>query len=102
MTTLELRGRITEEGDLEIRLPAGLPAGEVTVRIDVPTMNDWEQQPRTDEEINEMIQPKRSSFKEMVEWLESNPPVELWGELGESEDAAEYVHKMSHQTHFTL
>ena len=65
-------------------------------------MNDWEQQPWIEEEINEMTQSKRSSFKEMVEWLESNPLVEPWGELDESEDAAEYVHKMRHQTHFTL
>lgn len=36
MTTLELQGRITENGQLEIQLPTGLPAGEVTVRIDVP------------------------------------------------------------------
>ncbi len=103
MTTLELQGRITENGDLELRLPAGLPAGEVTVRIVVPDDSpDKEQQPWTDAEIREMLRPRRSTFKQLVEWLDTNPPTESWGGLSDDEDAAEYIHKLRHQSGFTL
>jgi hypothetical protein len=94
MTTLELRGRITENGNLEVHLPSGLPAGEVIVRIDVRHDLPQKEQPWSDEEISEMLNPKRSSFKELVEWLETNPPTEPWGELDDSQDAAEYIHKL--------
>ncbi len=33
MKTVELIGRITEAGELEIELPAGLPPGEVQITI---------------------------------------------------------------------
>ena len=36
MTTLRLKGRITEDGGLEIELPPGLPAGEARVTIEIP------------------------------------------------------------------
>lgn len=84
MTTLELPGRITERGDLELRLPKGLPAGEVTVRIEVPDdSSTWEQQPWIDEEIRDMLKPQRSTFKQLVKWLDANPPTEPWGGLRE-------------------
>ncbi len=34
MDALELRGRITRKGRLEVELPAGIPPGEVRVRIE--------------------------------------------------------------------
>ncbi len=36
MATIELHGRISEEGKLEVDLPQGLPAGDVKVTIEVP------------------------------------------------------------------
>ncbi len=36
MQTLELQAHIREDGQLDIQLPSGLPAGEVSVRIDIP------------------------------------------------------------------
>ncbi len=39
MRTVEVQARITESGQLDIELPAGLPAGEVTVRIEVPDVS---------------------------------------------------------------
>jgi hypothetical protein len=36
MTVIELRGRINDEGKLEVDLPRGLPAGEVKVTVEVP------------------------------------------------------------------
>lgn len=68
MTTLELRGRITENGELEIRPPPGLPTGEVTARIEVPDVEAWKRQPWTDAELRELIQPMtRQAF---IAWLE--------------------------------
>jgi hypothetical protein len=55
---------------------------------------DWEHQPWTDDEIRDMLTPKRKSFKEVADWLEANPPTEPWGDLRDDEDAAEYVHRM--------
>jgi hypothetical protein len=37
MTTIELQGRINEEGKLEVDLPEGLPVGDVEVTIELPT-----------------------------------------------------------------
>jgi hypothetical protein len=76
MTTLELRGRITDKGTLEVQLPEGLPAGEVTVRIDVPP-DDWEHRPWTDEEIREMLTPKPKTGQEIAAMLEQMEPIEL-------------------------
>jgi hypothetical protein len=35
MTTIELHGRINDEGKLEVELPEGLPSGDVKVVIEV-------------------------------------------------------------------
>lgn len=63
---------------------------------------DWEHQPWTDDELRELMTPKRKTFKEMVEWLDSNPPTEPWGDLRDDEDAAEYVHRMRRQSMIQL
>jgi|SRR5450432_81616 len=81
MTTLELQGRITESGNLEIQLPAGLPAGNVTVRIDVPgatnATDDWEQQPWTEAEIHELMTPHPRTGTEIAALLAEMEPIEL-------------------------
>ena len=78
MTTLELQGRITESGNLEIQLPAGLPAGEVTVRIDVPEApSDWEHQPWTEEELRELMVSQPKTGAEIASMLEQMEPIEL-------------------------
>jgi len=40
MATIYLDGKITERGQLEVDLPAGLPAGKARVTIEVPSP-DW-------------------------------------------------------------
>jgi hypothetical protein len=78
MTTFELQGRITENGNLEIQLPAGLPAGEVTVRIDVPdSASDWENQLWTEEELHELMAPEPKTGAEIAAMLEKMEPIEL-------------------------
>jgi hypothetical protein len=103
MTTLELRGRINEQGELEIELPTGLPRGEVTVRIDVPGESaSWEHQSWTEEEIRELMSPKRKTFRELVEWLDANPPTDSWADLRDNEDGADYIHRMRRQSGIVL
>lgn len=41
MTIIHLSGRITESGDLELKLPAGLPPGEAHVTIEVGETEPW-------------------------------------------------------------
>ncbi len=71
MTTIELSGRITENGELEVKLPPGLPAGEVHIRIELPERS-LRDQPWTEEEIRELLKfrPARSGA-EIVAALES-------------------------------
>jgi len=57
--TIELIGHITEDGELEAKLPAGLPSGEVRITIELPT--DTDKPDVTAEEVAELLrdsQPK--------------------------------------------
>lgn len=95
MTTLELQGQITENGDLEIQFPAGLPAGKVTVRIEMPEhQTDADNQSWTDEEIQEMMRPRRKTMKELTAWLDANPPTEEWGGMKPEDDPSEFIHNL--------
>lgn len=104
MTTLELLGRITENGDLTIQLPPGLPTGDVTVRIDLPeTTDSAEAQSWSDEELQELVglmTPAPKTGAEIVAWLKANPSPDLnWGGITDDSDVAEYVHNMRRTKH---
>lgn len=78
MTTLELPGRITETGNLEVQLPAGLPPGDVTVHIDLPgAPSDWEQQPWTEQELTDLMQLDPKTGAEIAAMLADMPPVDF-------------------------
>lgn len=102
MTILELTGKITENGELEIRLPAGLPAGEVIVRIEVPESQVQESQPWTDQEIQELLIPKRLTMQQLSTWLDATPPVEAWGGINSNEDSGEFIHQRRRRHSNTL
>jgi hypothetical protein len=38
---IQLNGQITEEGELKLDLPAGLPAGEARITIEIPSEAEW-------------------------------------------------------------
>lgn len=59
MVTIRLTAHITEDGRLEVSLPAGLPPGEVDVTLELPNTDalPWELRPWTDEEIAELTKP---------------------------------------------
>jgi len=98
MTTVDLRGRITEDGALEVRLPAGLLPGDVLVRLRIPDHETGPEVPRTDEEVQRLMSRPPMSRDEFLAWLAATPPDESWGDLANDEDAAEYVHERRRQS----
>lgn len=89
METFHLKGRVTENGTLEINLPKGLNPGEVDVTITVSTPDDLsdEDRPLTDEEIKELMRPNPKSGAEIVARLEREGG---WEEKGIT-DGAQWV-----------
>jgi len=60
MATIHLDGTITEQGQLEVELPAGLPAGKARVTIEVSPA-DW-----TAEELAEALKVQPLTGAEMI------------------------------------
>jgi hypothetical protein len=92
MVTIQLPGRITEDGKLEVELPAGLQPAEVTVNIEYPTDEHalpWELRPWTPEELAELTKPETKTGAEIVAWLKQEGGWEDDGTTG-----AEWVERM--------
>lgn len=72
MVAIRLNGHITEDGKLEIDLPAGLPAGDVQVLIELSQQNTVPEasQTLTREEIQELMRIELKSSAELVKQLE--------------------------------
>ena len=66
---IRLKGFITEDGQLQVDLPEGLPPGEVEITLDLSTM-DWESRPWTKVEIDELMQPDLKTGSEIVAMLQ--------------------------------
>ncbi len=60
MATIRLTAEITEDGQLKVELPAGLPAGQVEIAIELPS-HEW-----TDEEIRQSMQPEPMTGAEII------------------------------------
>lgn len=63
---------------------------------------DWEHQPWTDEELEEMMKPKRKTMKELMAWLDAHPPTEEWDGMKPEDDPAEFVHNLRRQSRISL
>ena len=61
MTVLHLNGRVTEGGELEVRLPENLPPGEARITIEVPA-EAW-----APGELEELLQVEPLTGAEIVE-----------------------------------
>jgi hypothetical protein len=59
---IQLNGHITEEGELKLDLPSGLPAGEARITIEIPTEASW-----TSDELNRALQTTPLTGTEIVE-----------------------------------
>jgi hypothetical protein len=91
MVTINLSGRITPDGKLEVELPAGLPPGEVHVTIEVPgearaqTQSPADEQPWTPEEITDMLKPVPPwTPNEWAEFFKDYDPGP-WAEIADSQ-----------------
>jgi hypothetical protein len=65
MTTLQIKGHITEEGELRVELPEDVQAGdvEITIRWDEAQETDDDIPPTfTDEELAELSKPEPTPF----------------------------------------
>lgn len=95
MVTLHLTGRITETGELEIKLPEGLPAGEVQVTVEMPAEAaaeiPWEERPWTDEEIREMMHFEAKTGAEIARMIKEEGGG--WEDMGIT-DSAEWVDEL--------
>ncbi len=60
MGTIRLTGDITENGQLQVELPLGLPSGRVEISIEIPT-ETW-----TDEELHQLMHPEPMTGSEIV------------------------------------
>ena len=58
---IHLNGQITEDGELELDLPSGLPAGEARITIEIPTEVGW-----TQEDLDRALQTTPMTGAEIV------------------------------------
>lgn len=58
---IHLNGHITDEGELKLDLPSGLPAGEARITIEIPTEAGW-----TPEAIDQALQTTPMTGAEIV------------------------------------
>jgi len=65
-----LKGFITENGELEIELPQGIPAGEVEVTIQPRMAATQEDEAWTGDELNDLFKFEAKSGAEVIAFLE--------------------------------
>lgn len=58
---IQLNGRITDGGNLEVELPSGLPAGEARITIEIAVEAEW-----TSSELDRALQTKPLTGAEIV------------------------------------
>jgi hypothetical protein len=61
MAVIHLNGHITEDGELKLDLPSGLPPGEARITIETPIAPSW-----TSEEINSALKVEPMTGAEIV------------------------------------
>jgi hypothetical protein len=69
MTIIHLVGRITEAGQLEVTLPAGLPPGKARVTVEIASSEiAVDDEAWSDEELDELLRDKHPmTGKEIIE-----------------------------------
>jgi hypothetical protein len=94
MATLHLKGRITENGELEVELPPDVQAGDVDVIIQPHIVEDdvpWEDRPWTEAELDELMTRTPKTGAEIVKMLEETDG--WWTGYGITDGAA-YVEQI--------
>jgi len=62
MTTIHLKGRITDTGELDVDLPEGLPSGEARITIEIPVTHEW-----TARELDDLLKAVPMTGAEIVQ-----------------------------------
>jgi hypothetical protein len=89
MVTLHLTGRITEDGELEVKLPEGLPPVEVKIDMTLPVQPEelpWEERPWTEEELRELMRFEAKTGVEIAKFLQEEGGG--WEDMGITDSAA--------------
>lgn len=84
MVTFQLKGRITESGELDVQLPKGIPAGEVQVEVTIDTPAEelpWELRPWTDEELAELLKTEPKTGAEIVAEIQAGLIGDGWSDV---------------------
>lgn len=85
MVMIQLTGKITENGKLEVELPEGLPPGDVqiTLQTAAPAEEEipWEDRPWTDEEITEMMRVTPKTGAEIVAEIKGGLIGDGWSDV---------------------
>jgi len=88
MTIIQVTGRITEEGQLKLKLPEGVPPGEARVTIEV-----WPSEAWTQEELERAIKIEPMTGSEIVKAGLTGG----WEDLGIT-DSVEWVNEQRRQS----
>jgi hypothetical protein len=89
MVTLHLTGRITEKGELEVKLPEGLPPVEVGIEMTLPVPPEelpWEERPWAEEELKELMRFEAKTGAEIAKFLQEGGGG--WEDMGITDSAA--------------
>ena len=91
MVLIQIHGRITEKGQLELDLPKDLPPGDVQVTIKTVQEEDipWEERPWTDEELAELMKTTPKTGAEIAAEIKAGLLGEGWSHIKVS--GAEWV-----------
>ncbi len=87
MAIIYLKGRITEDRQLQVELPDDAPIGEVDIALK-PTQEDlpWELQPWTEKEWEELTRFKPATGAEIADMLEATDG--WWEDMGITDSVA--------------
>lgn len=87
MADLIVKGYITDEGELRVELPQGIPSGEVQVAISRQPKSTSSDETWTDEELDGLFDFKAKSGKAIAEFIESLPD-NPWKKMGITDSQA--------------
>lgn len=66
MLRIELKGRIDENGQLQVTLPTGLPPGEVEITLHIVSEGDQASETWTQDELDDMLIFKAATGEEIA------------------------------------
>ena len=81
MTTIDLTGYITESGELEAKLPAGLPPGEVHITLTLPEATAGQPLKFCPESGTDIVAAIRSGELDTSAWMDITDSVAWADEL---------------------